>query len=105
MINNFMLAAVDFTNFVARIQKPHVIVGLILAVLGFATILLARRIASVARREENKDKPVESDNKVYILLKAVGLVMLLVALIILVFDFNSKKICFKRCAEIAHFYF
>ncbi len=86
MINNFMLAAVDFTNFVARIQKPHVIVGLILAVLGFATILLARRIASVARREENKDKPVDSDNKVYILLKAVGLVMLLVALIILVFE-------------------
>ena len=81
-----MLAAVDFTNFVARIQKPHVIVGLILAVLGFATILLARRIASVARREENNDKPVESDNKVYILLKAVGLVMLLVALIILVFE-------------------
>ena len=83
---NFVFMAADFTNFVARIQKPHVVVGLILAILGFATILLARRIASVARREENKNKPVENDNKVYILIKAFGLVMLLVALIILVFE-------------------
>ena len=83
---NFVFMAADFTNFVARIQKPHVIVGLILAVLGFATILLAKRIASVARRQENKNIPVDGNNKVYILLKALGLVMLLVALIILIFE-------------------
>ena len=82
----FMFMAVDFTNFIVRIQKTHVIVGLVLAVLGFATILLARRIASVARKEELRSLPVENNNKVYLILKAFGLVMLLIALIILVFE-------------------
>ena len=81
-----MLGAIDFGSFIARIQKPHVMVGLILAVIGFALILLARRLASVARKEELRDLPVENDNKVFITIKAFGLVMLLVALIIMVFE-------------------
>lgn len=81
---SFML--LDFTSFLIRLQKPHVIVGLILAVLGLATIFLARRIAFVARKEEEKDKPIENDNKVFITIKAFGLVMLLVSLIIMVFE-------------------
>lgn len=83
---NFMINAVDFSSFLVRIQKTHVMIGLILATIGFATILLARRIASVARKEENKKYPVENNNKVYITIKAFGLVMLLVALIIMVFE-------------------
>lgn len=82
----FMFMAADFTNFIVRIQKTHVIVGLVLAALGFATILLAKRIASVARKEELRNLPVDGNNKVYLILKAAGLVMLLVALIILVFE-------------------
>lgn len=83
---NFAMLAVDFTALLVRLQKPHVMVGLILAGLGFATVLLARRIASVARKKEEKSKPVENTNKVYIALKAFGLVMLLVSLIIMVFE-------------------
>lgn len=83
---NFAMLAVDFTGLIVRLQKPHVMVGLILAALGFATVLLARRIASVARKEEDKTKPIENTNKLYIALKAFGLVMLLVALIIMVFE-------------------
>lgn len=80
------LLGIDFSSFIARIQKPHVMIGLILAVIGFAIILLARRVATVARKEELRSLPVENNNKVYITLKALGLVMLLVALIIMVFE-------------------
>ena len=55
-----------------------------MAILGFAIILLAKRIAMVARKD--KSKPVDNDNKLYITLKALGLVMLLVALIIMIFE-------------------
>lgn len=81
-----MLAAVDFSSFLTRIQKPHIIIGLILAALGFAVVLLARRVASVARKEQFRADPVENTNKVYLTLKAFGLVMLLVSLIIMVLE-------------------
>lgn len=77
---------VDFTSFLIRLQKPHVLTGLILAILGLSTIFLARRIAFVARKEEDKDKPISNDNKVYLGIKLFGLIMLLVALIIMVFE-------------------
>ncbi len=77
---------VNFNSFLIRIQKTHVMVGLILAAFGLAIIFLAKRIASVARKEELRDQPIGNDNKVYIALKALGLVMLLVALIIMVFE-------------------
>lgn len=69
-----------------RLAKTHVIIGLCLAILGFALALLARRIASVCRPEEQKKLPVENSNKVYLILKGFGLVFLLVALIIMMFE-------------------
>lgn len=69
-----------------RLAKTHIIIGLCLAILGFALALLARRIASVCRPEEEKKLPVENSNKVYLILKGFGLVFLLVALIIMMFE-------------------
>ncbi len=83
---NISLMLIDFTTFLIRLQKPHVITGLILAILGLATILLAKRIASVARKEQDRDKPIESNNRVLIIVKVLGLTMLLVSLIIMVFE-------------------
>ncbi len=83
---NISLMLIDFTSLFIRLQKPHVIIGLILAILGLATIFLARRIAFVARKEENKNKPIENTNKTYISIKAFGLVMLLISLILMVFE-------------------
>ena len=74
------------STLVDRISKPHIIAGLALAVLGFALTLLARRIASVARPKEDKKLPVENSNRVYLLIKGFGLVFLLVALIIMMFE-------------------
>ena len=81
---SFML--LDWTSFLIRLQKTHVMVGLILAAFGLATVLLARRITTVARKEEDRDKPVENNNKVYMTVKAFGLIMLLVSLVIMVFE-------------------
>lgn len=82
MFKNLLLAS----NLLDRISKTHVIVGLVLAVLGVSLALLARRIASVARPQEQRKLPVENTNKVYLVLKALGLVFLLVALIIMMFE-------------------
>ena len=48
---SFSMLALDFTNLIVRITKTHVMIGLILAAIGFATILLARRIASTGREK------------------------------------------------------
>lgn len=82
LVNGFLL----YSNLLDRLSKTHVITGLVLAVLGFALALLARRITSVARKKEDRALPVENNNKVYLTLKALGLVFLLVALIILMFE-------------------
>lgn len=80
---NYILLLSALTD---RLAKTHVIIGLCLAILGFALALLARRIASVCRPEEQKKLPVENSNKVYLILKGFGLVFLLVALIIMMFE-------------------
>ena len=84
MLNNlFLLNAL--TALTERLSRVHVIVGLVLAILGFSLTLLARRVASVARPEEERKLPVENNNKVYLIMKAFGLIFLLVALIIMMF--------------------
>lgn len=75
-----------FSNLVDRLSKTHVIIGLVLAAIGFALSLLARRIAGYARKAEDRALPVENNNKVYITIKAFGLVCLLVALIIMMIE-------------------
>ena len=65
-----------------RLAQTNVIVGLALAALGFALTLLARRIAIFVRKE---DKINDSD-KVFMVVKAFGLVLILVALVILIMD-------------------
>ncbi len=83
LIMNYLFLLSTLTD---RLAKTHVIVGLCLAILGFALSLLARRIASVCRPEDQRKLPVENSNKVYIMLKGFGLVFLLVALIIMMFE-------------------
>ena len=82
MFNNLYL----LSTLTDRLSKTHVIVGLVLAIIGFALALLARRVASVARPEEERKLPVENNNKVYLIMKAFGLIFLLVALIIMMFE-------------------
>ncbi len=64
-----------------RFQLPMFTVGIILAVVGVAIGILAKRITRVVR----KSNEVENNDKILISLKLVGLVLLFCALILLIF--------------------
>ena len=74
---NFMLLFVDLLT---RLAMPNVITGLILAALGLAITFLARKIARVIRKE----KEIPNNDNVYLICKALGLVMICVALIVMI---------------------
>lgn len=69
-------------DLVERLSQTNVIIGLVLAALGLALSFLAKRIASVAHKTDE----VSDDDKIFLGIKAFGLVMILVALIILVIE-------------------
>lgn len=64
-----------------RFQLPMFTAGIVLAVLGVAIGVLAKRITRVVR----KSNTVENNDKILISLKLVGLVLLFLALILLIF--------------------
>ena len=67
-------------NFVDDITKANVIAGIILATVGLALTLLAKKITRIARKKQDID---EAD-KLYLALKGLALVMILVALIVMI---------------------
>jgi uncharacterized protein YacL len=70
-----------WNNFVNRISTPAVIVALIFAVVGLALAIMAKRVARAVR----KSNEIDDKDAVYISFKAVGLVFLFVAVLIIVF--------------------
>ncbi len=69
-----------FVDLLTRLAMPNVITGLILAALGLAITFLARKIARVIRKE----KDIPNNDNVYLICKALGLVMICVALIVMI---------------------
>ena len=69
-----------FVDLLTRLAMPNVITGLILAALGLAITFLARKIARVIR----KGKDIPNNDNVYLICKALGLVMICVALIVMI---------------------
>ncbi len=67
-------------NFVDVISRVNVIAGIILAAVGLALTLLAKKITRIARKKQDID---EAD-KLYLALKGLALVMILVALIVMI---------------------
>ncbi len=67
-------------NFVDVISRANVIAGIILAAVGLALTLLAKKITRIARKKQDID---EAD-KLYLALKGLALVMILVALIVMI---------------------
>ncbi len=64
-----------------RFQLPMFTLGIVLAVLGVAIGVLAKRITRVVR----KSNTIENNDKILISLKLVGLILLFLALILLIF--------------------
>lgn len=70
------------TSLLEHLQKPNVIVALILAVFGICFALLAKRTARAFRHKSE----IPDDDMIMVIMKIVGLVMILVALILMVVD-------------------
>ncbi|MEG1500165.1 MAG: hypothetical protein RR400_03790 [Clostridia bacterium] len=68
------------SNFLDRMSQPNVIIGIVLAAVGLALTLLAKRITRVIRKEQK----IDEGDRVYLALKAFSLVMILVALIVMI---------------------
>ena len=69
-----------FVDLLTRLAMPNVITGLVLAALGLAITFLARKIARVIRKEME----IPNNDNVYLICKALGLVMICVALIVMI---------------------
>lgn len=63
------------------LQTPNKLVGIIIAALGFALSLLAKKITKVARKSET----VDSKDPIYLILLASSLCLILVGLILTIF--------------------
>lgn len=61
-----------------------VVVGLVLAAVGFASSLLAKRITQAVR----DNKQVEQNDKIMLSIKAFGLICIVIALILIILAVN-----------------
>lgn len=71
-----MLLAVKFSEFIV---KANVIIGIICACLGVASLIVARRFAQAV----DKSETVTKSSKAYIGARVFGLVMILVGMILI----------------------
>ena len=77
-----MLNLMLFEPLAMRLAQMNVQVGLVLAALGLATALLAKRIARWVRQK----KDIEPSDKVLLACKALGLIMICIALILMIVE-------------------
>ncbi len=68
-------------SFAKVISDPIYIISIILAALGIACALIAKKITKVVRKTEE----VKPDDKLYLMLKLAGLGLILIGFILLVF--------------------
>lgn len=59
---------------VEYLSDPLIIIGLVLLAIGFATVILAKRITRVARQSNE----IESDDGIYITIRVIGIIVLVV---------------------------
>ena len=66
-----------FVDLMTRLNQVNVIVGIVLAVVGLALAFLAKRITRVFRHSDE----IADNDKLFITIKAIGLVLVLGGLI------------------------
>jgi len=69
-----MLLAVKFSEFIVKV---NVILGIVLACIGIACIMLSRRVTMVV----DKTDAVERTSKVYVGVRVAGVILILVGMI------------------------
>lgn len=73
---NYLLNAVGLLE---TIMKVEFLTSIILGALGFAVICLAKRVTKTIR----KTNFISPDDKVYIIIKVIGLILVVLAFIVL----------------------
>ena len=68
-------------NLLIRLQMPVIIVALVCAIVGVAIVFLAKRIACVVRKSDD----IKDNDNVMLAFKAIGLILLFVAVLIIIF--------------------
>ena len=63
-----------------RLSQVNVIIGIVLAAMGIAIAILARRIACAAR----KTNKVPNDDSIMIATRVIGLIFIVVALVVMI---------------------
>lgn len=71
-----------FKGVVSMLKSVDIIIGISFAILGVAVAVLARRITRVIRKRND----VEDNDSALIAIKTIGLVLMLIAFLILVFN-------------------
>ncbi len=76
-----MLTLLLEATLVEFLSTPNKLVGIILAILGFALSILAKNITKVARKTDT----VSSKDPLYLILLAVALCLIMVGMIVTIF--------------------
>lgn len=76
MTNLLGVSLIQFLN------KPLIIVGLILLAIGIATVALAKRITRVARQSNN----INENDRMYVAFKVMGLLLMVAGFVCVAVD-------------------
>ena len=76
----YQILAVTLLEF---LQRPNVLIALVLAVIGIALSILARRIVCACK----KTKQLPDNDSALVAVKIVGLVLILVGFILMIIEF------------------
>lgn len=74
------MVLLSFDSFIELFSHTNVVVGIILAILGFSIVLLAKRVTLAVRK---KDK-IENNDNLYLGLLGIALLLILVGLLVTV---------------------
>lgn len=69
-----------FVDLITRLSQANVIIGIILCSIGLGLVLLSRKYVGTQRG----GKEIQEDDKAILLLRAMGLIMIVVAMIVMI---------------------
>ncbi|MBR4406790.1 MAG: hypothetical protein IKT27_00550 [Clostridia bacterium] len=69
-----------FVDLITRLSQANVIIGIILCSIGLGLVLLSRKYVGTQRG----GREIQEDDKAILLLRAMGLIMIVVAMIVMI---------------------
>ena len=72
------MSLLAFVDLLTRLNQVNVIIGIILAVVGLSVIFLAKRFTVAVRKTDD----VDDNDKLYVTLKMIGLILVVAGMIV-----------------------